>query len=122
MPAPSSVRPGALLPAPQPSPTKLAQSFLNVDGEGELSSVFGSVLSPEDHWQCAACATKFRQVRRTVAFASGVARSTFAEVLTRHHAQEEVIYPHPEAQQDPSLGETFFCRQCFADRFRKGDW
>ncbi|KAG0661167.1 hypothetical protein C6P46_004121 [Rhodotorula mucilaginosa] len=94
-PASSPVRPGALLPPPQPSPTKLAQSFLNVDGEGELSSVFGSVLSPKDHWQCAACASKFRQ--------------------------EEVIYPHPDAQQDPSLGETFFCRQCFADRFRKGD-
>ncbi|GAA5870053.1 hypothetical protein JCM3774_004346 [Rhodotorula dairenensis] len=86
---------GALLPAVQPSPTKLAQSFLDVDGEGELSSVFGSVLSPKDHWQCAACTKKFKQ--------------------------EEVIYPHPDAQNDSSLVETFFCRQCFADRFRKGD-
>ncbi|GAA5991313.1 hypothetical protein JCM10908_003250 [Rhodotorula pacifica] len=91
---PAPNRPGAPLPATLASPTKLAQSFLN-DGEGELSSVFGSVLSPKDHWQCAACTKQFRQ--------------------------EEVIYPHPDAQGDSSLAETFFCRQCFADRFRKGD-
>ncbi|BGP21230.1 hypothetical protein JCM10295v2_000101 [Rhodotorula toruloides] len=76
------------------SPTKLAQSFLQQD-DGELSSVFGSVLSPKDDWQCAACTSKFRQ--------------------------EEVIYPHPEAKSDASLAEVFFCRQCFAERFRKGN-
>ncbi|KAJ8297276.1 hypothetical protein OF846_000502 [Rhodotorula toruloides] len=81
-------------PARPPSPTKLAQSFLQQD-DGELSSVFGSVLSPKDNWQCAACTSKFRQ--------------------------EEVIYPHPDAKGDASLAEVFFCRQCFAERFRKGN-
>ncbi|BGP28374.1 hypothetical protein JCM10296v2_000106 [Rhodotorula toruloides] len=81
-------------PARPPSPTKLAQSFLQQD-DGELSSVFGSVLSPKDNWQCAACTSKFRQ--------------------------EEVIYPHPDAKTDSSLAEVFFCRQCFAERFRKGN-
>uniref|UniRef100_A0A0K3CAL4 BY PROTMAP: gi/647401258/emb/CDR47384.1/ RHTO0S14e02784g1_1 [Rhodosporidium toruloides] n=1 Tax=Rhodotorula toruloides TaxID=5286 RepID=A0A0K3CAL4_RHOTO len=81
-------------PARPPSPTKLAQSFLQQD-DGELSSVFGSVLSPKDNWQCAACTSKFRQ--------------------------EEVIYPHPDVKSDASLAEVFFCRQCFAERFRKGN-
>lgn len=52
-------------PARPPSPTKLAQSFLQQD-DGELSSVFGSVLSPKDNWQCAACTTKFRQVSKVI--------------------------------------------------------
>ncbi|GAA5821653.1 hypothetical protein JCM10212_004312 [Sporobolomyces blumeae] len=82
---------------PPPSPSKLAHSFVKQaeSEDAELSCVFGSVLSPKDHWQCSACQVKFRQ--------------------------EEVIYPHPEANSDPKLGELYFCRQCFADRFRVGD-
>ncbi|GAA5860314.1 hypothetical protein JCM8547_003460 [Rhodosporidiobolus lusitaniae] len=90
-----------LLPPSRPaSPSKLHQSFLHQldeteEGEGELNSVFGSVLSPKDHWTCGACAVQFKQ--------------------------EEVIYPHPDAKKDPKLAELFFCRQCFAERFRKGN-
>jgi len=36
--------------------------------------------------------------------------------------QEETIYPHPLAKSDAKLSETFFCRTCFAERFRVGDW
>lgn len=64
-PASTAPKPGSLLPpagSVASSPTKLAQDFLSA-GDGELSSVFGSVLSPKDHWQCAACTVKFRQVR-----------------------------------------------------------
>ncbi|GAA5954002.1 hypothetical protein JCM21900_005377 [Sporobolomyces salmonicolor] len=86
-------------PAPPPSrpasPSKLAHSFPHQHDDRELSCVFGSVLSPKDHWQCAACHTKFRQ--------------------------EEVIYPHPDAKGDPKLAELYYCRQCFAERFRKGN-
>ncbi|GAA5999948.1 uncharacterized protein JCM10292_003551 [Rhodotorula paludigena] len=83
-------------PARPASPSKLVQSFLHQDdGAGELHSVFGSVLSPEDQWGCAACQAKFRQ--------------------------EETIYPHPDAKKDAKLAELFFCRQCFAERFRKGN-
>ncbi|GAA5924514.1 hypothetical protein JCM1841_004607 [Sporobolomyces salmonicolor] len=86
-------------PAPPPSrpasPSKLAHSFLHQHDDRELSCVFGSVLSPKDHWQCAACRTKFRQ--------------------------EEVIYPHPDAKGDPKLAELYYCRQCFAERFSKGN-
>lgn len=38
------------------------------------------------------------------------------------YVQEEVIYPHPDAKSNPKLAELFFCRQCFAERFRKGNW
>ncbi|GAA6047489.1 hypothetical protein JCM3770_005772 [Rhodotorula araucariae] len=75
------------------SPTKLSQSFIHDDGE--LRSVFGSVLSPQDHWQCASCNAAFKQ--------------------------EETIYPHPDAKKDVKAAETFFCRKCFADNFRVGD-
>ncbi|GAA5912129.1 hypothetical protein JCM6882_003062 [Rhodosporidiobolus microsporus] len=85
-----------LPPARPPSPSKLAQSFLDPqEGAGELRSVFGSVLSPKDHWQCCACAVAFKQ--------------------------EEVIYPHPYAKAGGEFAELFFCRQCFAERFRKGN-
>ncbi|GAA5923669.1 ER membrane complex subunit EMC3 [Sporobolomyces koalae] len=83
---------------PPSSPSKLAESFLKgVDSdETELSCVFGSVLSPKDHWQCSSCCVKFRQ--------------------------EEVIYPHPEAKTEPAqFGELYFCRACFAERFRVGN-
>ncbi|GAA6008104.1 hypothetical protein JCM10207_007031 [Rhodosporidiobolus poonsookiae] len=97
-PIPSALPPSSpsLLPPPRPgSPSKLANAFLRQDeDDGELNSVFGSVLSPEDHWQCVVCSTKFKQ--------------------------EEMIYPHPDAQQDRSLAEMYFCRQCFAQRFAKG--
>lgn len=101
-------------PARPPSPTKLAQSFLQQD-DGELSSVFGSVLSPKDNWQCAACTSKFRQV-------SKANPASFGPSLSAPCSQEEVIYPHPDAKGDASLAEVFFCRQCFAERFRKGNW
>ncbi|GAA5854139.1 hypothetical protein JCM9279_002847 [Rhodotorula babjevae] len=74
------------------SPTKLS-SFIHDDGE--LHSVFGSVLSPQDHWSCAGCTASFKQ--------------------------EETIYPHPGAKKDHKLAEMFFCRSCFAERFRVGD-
>ncbi|GAA5930375.1 hypothetical protein JCM3775_004372 [Rhodotorula graminis] len=74
------------------SPTKLS-SFIHDDGE--LHSVFGSVLSPQDHWSCTGCTASFKQ--------------------------EETIYPHPGAKHDHKLAETFFCRSCFAERFRVGD-
>ncbi|GAA6024524.1 hypothetical protein JCM11491_006688 [Sporobolomyces phaffii] len=75
---------------PPPSPSKLASE------DTELSCVFGSVLSPKDHWQCSSCKIKFRQ--------------------------EEVIYPHPDAASDPpTLGELFYCRKCFAERFSLGN-
>jgi hypothetical protein len=32
------------------------------EADGELSSVFGSVLNPKDNWQCVACIRKFKQV------------------------------------------------------------
>ncbi|GAA5993783.1 hypothetical protein JCM5350_000240 [Sporobolomyces pararoseus] len=85
-------------PRPPPSPSKLAHSFLrqSESEDTELSCVFGSVLSPKDHWQCSSCEIKFRQ--------------------------EEVIYPHPEAKSDPAkLGELYFCRKCFAERFSLGN-
>lgn len=60
---PSSV--GAIgevsVPKRPSSPTKLSQTFIHDDGE--LHSVFGSVLSPQDHWRCAACTASFKQVR-----------------------------------------------------------
>ncbi|POY72054.1 hypothetical protein BMF94_4924 [Rhodotorula taiwanensis] len=90
----TSVLSAGVAPLASPSTSRLAQSFLQ-EGDGELSSVFGSVLSPRDSWQCAACTEKFRQ--------------------------EEVIYPHPDAKHDTTKSEVFFCRQCFADRFRKGN-
>ncbi|GAA5962958.1 hypothetical protein JCM3765_006729 [Sporobolomyces pararoseus] len=85
-------------PRPPPSPSKLAHSFLrqSESEDTELSCVFGSVLSPKDHWQCSSCETKFRQ--------------------------EEVIYPHPDAKSDPAkFGELYFCRKCFAERFSLGN-
>ncbi|GAA5867554.1 hypothetical protein JCM1840_002549 [Sporobolomyces johnsonii] len=92
---PSASRTPAPPPSRPTSPSKLAHSFLHQQDDRELSCVFGSVLSPKDHWQCAACRTKFRQ--------------------------EEVIYPHPDAKGDPKLAELYYCRQCFAERFRKGN-
>ncbi|BGP36236.1 hypothetical protein JCM10449v2_000134 [Rhodotorula kratochvilovae] len=86
--------PNTRIPQSRPaSPTKLSQSFIHDDGE--LHSVFGSVLSPQDRWQCAGCETPFKQ--------------------------EEKIYPHPDAKKDVKAAETFFCRNCFAERFRVGD-
>ncbi|GAA5908942.1 uncharacterized protein JCM6883_002560 [Sporobolomyces salmoneus] len=81
---------------PPPTPSKLAHSFLqqSESEDAELSAVFGSVLSPRDHWQCSSCSVKFRQ--------------------------EEVIYPHPEAKSDPAKGELYFCRKCFGERFAIG--
>ncbi|GAA5941318.1 hypothetical protein JCM10213_007484 [Rhodosporidiobolus nylandii] len=88
-----------LPPPPQrpASPSKLHQSFLHQgeDGDGELRGVFGSVLCPSDHWSCAACKREFRQ--------------------------EETIYPHPDGKKEEKLAEVYFCRQCFAERFRKGN-
>ncbi|GAA5884543.1 hypothetical protein JCM16303_000020 [Sporobolomyces ruberrimus] len=94
-PAPTPFAPPA---RPPPSPSKLAHSFLrqSESEDAELSCVFGSVLSPKDHWQCSSCQVKFRQ--------------------------EEVIYPHPDAKTDPSkLGDLYYCRQCFAERFSLGN-
>ncbi|GAA5981139.1 hypothetical protein JCM11641_003125 [Rhodosporidiobolus odoratus] len=85
-----------LPPARPASPSKLHSSFIRQqENSDELSGVFGSVLSPQDHWCCAACEVPFRQ--------------------------EETIYPHPDHKKDIKLAELFFCRQCFAQSFRKGN-
>lgn len=43
----------------KPLPTRKQQ---NITEDGELSGVFGSVLSPKDQWNCITCSRKFKQV------------------------------------------------------------
>ncbi|KAK4049638.1 hypothetical protein OIO90_005397 [Microbotryomycetes sp. JL221] len=75
--------------------TPLSPHFLSSKSESSELFHFGSILSPSDHWQCVSCEAEF--------------------------AQEDVVYPHPDAKHNHDLNDVYFCRQCFADRFSKGN-
>jgi hypothetical protein len=87
--------------------------------EPEFTRVFGSVLDPKadrNRWHCHQCQEVFVKVLRDLV-------SCPRRCFTDRRGQDDTIYPHPKAKEDPRQYERiFFCRSCYGENFSKGNW